>query len=98
MVRTRARRRGGQAKLERSLELALEHGLEKHVARAYVNLATYLVRAHDYAQAASYLEDGMAYCAEHDLDTGLRNLQAERARARLEQGDWAERKKTPPPF
>jgi DNA-binding CsgD family transcriptional regulator len=59
------------------------------VARGYVNVATCLVRAHDYAQAETYLEDGMAYCAEHDLDIGLRNLQGERARARLDQGDWA---------
>jgi DNA-binding CsgD family transcriptional regulator len=78
----------GQVKLERSLTLALEHGLERNVARAYVNLATYLVRSLDYAGAARYLEDGMAYCAEHDLDIGLRNLQAERAHARLEQGEW----------
>jgi DNA-binding CsgD family transcriptional regulator len=79
---------GGQAKLRSSLALALEHGLERNVARAYVNIGTDLVRAHDYAQAASYLEDGIAYCAEHDLDIGLRNLLAERAHARLEQGEW----------
>lgn len=79
----------GQAKLERSLELALAHGLEKNVARAYANLATCLVRAHNYAQASNYLEDGIAYCVEHDLDIGLGTLQGERARARLDQGDWA---------
>jgi DNA-binding CsgD family transcriptional regulator len=80
---------GGLAKLERSLAIALEHGLDKHVARAYANLANFLVRTHDYAQAMSYLDDGMAYCAEHDLDIGLRTLQGDRARARLDLGDWA---------
>ncbi|HEY7343764.1 MAG TPA: AAA family ATPase [Ktedonobacterales bacterium] len=80
---------GGLAKMKLSLHLALEHGLERDVARAYVNLAIYLVQIHNYAQAMRYLEDGIAYCAEHDLDIGLRNLLAERARARLEQGDWA---------
>lgn len=80
---------GGQAKLERSLALALEYGLEKNVARAYANLATFLVRAHNYAHAMTYLEDGIAYCVEHDLDIGLRTLQGDRARARMEQGDWA---------
>lgn len=78
----------GQDKLERSLALSLAHGLEKHVARAYVNLTTDLVRAYDYTRAARYLEDGIAYCAEHDLDIGLRNLRVERARARMEPGDW----------
>ena len=79
----------GQAKLERSLALALEYGLEKNVARAYSNLATFLVRAHNYAHALSYLEDGIAYCVEHDLDVGLRTLQGDHARARLDLGEWA---------
>ncbi len=80
---------GGQAKLERSLTIALEHGLDKHVARAYANLANFLVRCHNYGQAMTYLENGMAYCTEHDLDIGLRTLQGDRARARLDLGDWA---------
>jgi DNA-binding CsgD family transcriptional regulator len=80
---------GGLAMLERSLAIALEHGLDKHVARAYANLANVLVCAHKYSQAMSYLDGGMAYCAEHDLDIGLRTLQGDRARARLDLGDWA---------
>jgi DNA-binding CsgD family transcriptional regulator len=80
---------GGLAKLKRSLAIALEHGLDKHVARAYANLANVLVCAHKYSQAMSYLDGGMAYCAEHDLDIGLRTLQGDRARARLDLGDWA---------
>jgi DNA-binding CsgD family transcriptional regulator len=79
---------GGLAMLEHSLAIALEHGLDKHVARAYANLASLLVWTHNYAQAMTYLEDGMAYCAEHDLDIGLRTLQGDRARARLDLGDW----------
>ena len=79
---------GGQAKLERSLALAQEHGLDKHAARGYANLADRLVRAHNYAQAMGYLEDGIAYCAEHDLDIGSHTLQGVRARARLDLGDW----------
>jgi len=80
---------GGSAKLERSLAIALEHGLDKHVARAYANLASVLVRARSYARAMRYLDDGMAYCAEHDLDIGVRTLQGDRARACLDLGDWA---------
>jgi DNA-binding CsgD family transcriptional regulator len=79
----------GLGKLERSLELAQEYGLEKNVARAYANLGDCLVRTHNYAKAATFLEDGLAYCVEHDLDIGLRTLQGHRARARMEQGDWA---------
>lgn len=79
---------GGQAKLERSLTLAREHGLDKHVARGYANLADGLVRARKHAQAMTYLEDGLTYCAEHDLDIGSRTLLGVRARARLDLGDW----------
>ena len=39
----------GVSKLERSLALALEAGLEEHVARAYTNLATCSVAIRDYA-------------------------------------------------
>ena len=80
----------GLDKLERSLELALEYGLEKNVARAYANLAECLLLTHNYAQAVTFLEDGVAYCIEHDLYIGLRTLQGHRARARMDWGDWAE--------
>ena len=49
--------------------MALEHGYEEHVARAYANLATTWSYA-QRPQATGYLQDGMAYCAEHDLDSG----------------------------
>jgi DNA-binding CsgD family transcriptional regulator/tetratricopeptide (TPR) repeat protein len=79
----------GLAMLERSLKLALEHGFEEHVARAYVNLADNDVKHREYAQARHYFQEGMAYCAEHDLDTWNLALQGIRAQARLDQGDWA---------
>src|SRR5262249_26664534 len=59
----------GWAMLERSLQLALAHGYEDHAARAYNNLASNMIDRWAYAQATSYLQDGLAYCAEHDLDT-----------------------------
>jgi DNA-binding CsgD family transcriptional regulator len=79
---------GGQAKLERSLQLALEHGFEDHAARAYANLADEMIKRHDYAQARIYIQDGMAYCAERDLVSWCYCLQGHQARARLDQGDW----------
>jgi DNA-binding CsgD family transcriptional regulator len=80
---------GGLVNLTRSLELALAYDLEKQVARAHANLAICLVRKRDYSRAVTHFEDGMAYCVEHDIDLGLRTLQGERSRARLDQGDWA---------
>ena len=70
--------------------LALERGYEDHAARAYDNLGSRAVYARDYARAAHYLQEGIAYCAEHDLDTFWMYMRAFRALARFEQGAWEE--------
>lgn len=80
----------GEAKLERSLQLARKHKLHEHVARAYTNLASEEVRRRDYALAMHNLNDGIAYCIERDLDSWGLYLLAWRARANLGQGDWSE--------
>lgn len=78
----------GRAHLERSLQLALERGEEEHVARAYTNLACCAVMNRDYPLAERFLQDGLAYCAEHDLDSWRTYMGAWQARARFEQGSW----------
>ena len=78
----------GWANLERSLRLALERGWEDHVGRAYTNLGAIAVDARDYPRAARYLQEGIAYCTEHDLDTLGMYLRAYQAHARFEQGAW----------
>ena len=78
----------GRAYLERSLQLALERGLEEHVARAYTNLACCAVMTRDYPLAERFLQEGLAYCAEHDLDSWVTYMEAWQARARFEQGNW----------
>src|SRR5579859_3621582 len=75
----------GRAHLERSLRLALERGWEDHASRAYANLACSAVEARDYARAARYLRDGIAYCAEHDLDPWRRYMMAWQAHISFEQ-------------
>ena len=80
----------GRAHLERSLQLALERGWEEHAARAYCNLVCSTVLARDYPQAARYLQEGLAYCSEHDLDYWGTYMLAWQARASFEQGAWQE--------
>ncbi len=80
----------GRAYLERSLQLALEQGFEEHAARAYTNLACSAIRTRNYPLAQGYLEEGIAYCTEHNLDYQNWYLRAWQARARFEQGDWTE--------
>jgi DNA-binding CsgD family transcriptional regulator len=80
----------GWVLLEQSLRLALEQELEEHAARAYTNLSCCAIGARDYLRARSFLEDGLAYCAERDLDFWGAYLRAYRAQARFEQGAWDE--------
>jgi DNA-binding CsgD family transcriptional regulator len=78
----------GWSPLRKSLEMALDHGLPEHAARAYTNLAASTVERHEYALAESYLAAGIGYCREHDLDSWLLYMSGWKARAELEQGRW----------
>jgi DNA-binding CsgD family transcriptional regulator/tetratricopeptide (TPR) repeat protein len=78
----------GSIKLEQSLAIALEHGYEEHAARAYANLAIHRALHREYTQADRFLQDGIAYCAERDLDPWGHFLRWVWARAQLDQGDW----------
>jgi DNA-binding CsgD family transcriptional regulator len=78
----------GWTDLERSLQIALANGLHEHAARAYTNLAATAVSRRVYDRATAYLERGLAYCEERDLDSWRLYMLAWRARARFEQGEW----------
>ncbi len=80
----------GKAQLERSLQISLAHGFEEHAARAYTNLACNAVKLRTYADAGRYLNDGMLYCVEHDLDAWTLYMSGWSARRWLEQGYWEE--------
>jgi DNA-binding CsgD family transcriptional regulator len=79
----------GRPQLERSLRLALEAGLEEHVARAYTNLGAASLDLLDYAYAARHLEAGIAYCSERDLDSWLPYMSGHKARLELALGRWS---------
>jgi len=74
--------------LERSLRLALDGGFQEHVARAYTNLSSTALASRSYERGMGYLENGLAYCDEYDLDSWRLYMLAYRARARFEQADW----------
>ncbi len=78
----------GRSLLLQSLELALDAGFEEHVARAYTNLGSGLLDVRDLASAERYLDAGIEYCAERDLDSWLLYMSGYRARLSLERGDW----------
>jgi DNA-binding CsgD family transcriptional regulator/tetratricopeptide (TPR) repeat protein len=78
----------GRPLLERSLALTKGHGYEDHVSRALGLLAWNEIKQRRHAAAREYLEQGIAYTTEHELDAMGHYLLAERALLRLQQGDW----------
>lgn len=79
---------GGEELLLESLRLAKEKGLEDDVSRALGNLAAGQGDRLEHASARKYLEEGIAYSAEHDLYADALCLRASRADYRLKDGDW----------
>jgi DNA-binding CsgD family transcriptional regulator len=80
----------GRAYLERSLELARAAGFEDHAVRAYANLVANSVRCYDTASADFYFAEGLAYCADRDLDIGPRYMEGWHATSLLYRGEWDE--------
>jgi DNA-binding CsgD family transcriptional regulator/tetratricopeptide (TPR) repeat protein len=78
----------GRAKLEESLRLALRDNLEEHAARAFTNLAASAVKDRNHSLARRYLDSGIAYTTEHDLDSWKLYMTTWRARSHFDQGDW----------
>jgi DNA-binding CsgD family transcriptional regulator len=80
----------GVEKLERSLELALDAGLEEHAGRAFVSLTWWWGRGRSFTPADEYFELGLEYCTERGLDLWRHFLLAYRARSQLDRGRWEE--------
>ena len=80
----------GRQMQQESLSLALDHDLHEHAARAFTNLATCSIHVRDYEFARRWLDRGINYCCERDLDSWGVYLLAYRARLRAETGRWPE--------
>jgi DNA-binding CsgD family transcriptional regulator/tetratricopeptide (TPR) repeat protein len=80
----------GVAKLERTLEGAIEAGFESVAARAFESLVSAAVRARNFAAMDGYLSRGVDYCSERDLGTWRQSLVALGARADLDRGRWTD--------
>ena len=80
----------GEKKLERSLRVAKEAGLDEQVARGLCNLAWAATRLRMYELADRHLQAGLEYYAQRDVVLWRPYLLALRARTQLEQGRWVE--------
>jgi DNA-binding CsgD family transcriptional regulator/tetratricopeptide (TPR) repeat protein len=79
----------GQAKLERSIELAAAAGDEIGVARAYLHLALVPVSLRDWALADQQLARALAYCTGRELESWVLWLTAMQAESELARSHWA---------
>jgi DNA-binding CsgD family transcriptional regulator len=80
----------GSAKLERTLEAAIDAGFEEVAARAFDCLVRTAVRARSFAAMDRYLARGVDYCSERDLGNWRQSLVALGARADLDHGRWSD--------
>jgi DNA-binding NarL/FixJ family response regulator len=80
----------GQEELERSLRLALAHGLVDHAMRALINLAWAAIRFWRFPEAEQRLATAIAYATEHDADSSRWYVFATRGVVHARQGAWDE--------
>ena len=80
----------GTDMLTRSLAQARATDLHEHAARAYCNLASTAVLQHRNDEAVRYLDEGIDYCADRDLDSWTLYLQGWKSRFHLQRGQHAE--------
>jgi predicted ATPase/DNA-binding CsgD family transcriptional regulator len=76
--------------LGRSLEIALANQFEDHAARGYTNRGWIEFHLHSVADAEDFLERGIAYCIERDLDTWRDYMAGEQAELFIYLGRWSE--------
>lgn len=84
------RRPNGREMLEQSLQMAIAHNLPERIAHAYTNLGSGLGELRDYTAAAEYLDLGIAYASEFDLDNLRWYMEAWRATVLFYRGNWAD--------
>lgn len=78
----------GTEKLEQSLALALDHGTDDQVARAYGGLVFEAARHRKSSTSRRWLGEGLPYVTDRDLDHWRTYLLGWSALAALDQGRW----------
>ncbi len=77
----------GRQLLQESLAGSRAANLQEHAARAYCNLGSTAVVQRRHAEALRYLDEGIVYCTDRDLDSWTSYLIGCRARLHLDRGE-----------
>ena len=80
----------GREKLERSLRLARESGLEYDEVRALIHVAWASTRRRDYGDVDQFIDQALTRCVERGFDLWRLYVLAHRARSELDRGRWDE--------
>lgn len=80
----------GRDKLQRSLVMADELGMDEHVGRAFMNWAGAAVDARVYEGLHELISRGIDYCLQHGLELWRMWMLTYKARALLDRGDWSQ--------
>ena len=90
LAKSQSSRRKGLDLLQQSMDLALKNNYEEYVGHVYTNHGGNAVIMKDYMFAKKFLDDGIQFCDDRDLDLGTKFLLAYKARLILETADWNE--------
>lgn len=80
----------GDRLLEESLRISLSCGFHDHASRAYTNYAECRMIERAFEGADALMTEGIAFCAQHDLDSAAHYLLGRHAQLRMEQGRFHE--------
>src|SRR5438132_6195451 len=80
----------GEQMLLESLHLSVDLGLEDDASRAWTNLSATHHEQMELDKAREYIEEGIRYCDEHDLDSSRFCMGSELAEMHFQAGRWEE--------
>jgi len=80
----------GYEDIAQSLRVAIAGGFEEHAGRAYGNLATCALQSFQLERAERWLNEGIRYTADHDVETYRLCMLSWRPLLLVYQGHWSE--------
>jgi DNA-binding CsgD family transcriptional regulator len=78
----------GENNLKKSLSLAQQKGLDRHVSRAYVNLGLNNLARKNFEDAQRYFTEGISHGYEKDIDIYRLNMIGGLSKITLDHGNW----------
>ncbi|HEX6064186.1 MAG TPA: AAA family ATPase, partial [Longimicrobiales bacterium] len=79
----------GLRMLEESYRLALQEGRHDDAGRALVNMSEIMMLRREFERGAPYVQEGLRFCIEHDLDAATLCLMGDQSQVHLVLGDWS---------